>query len=99
MCNRGVPQRVDGLGKFFSISQPSHKTRGNSLDLCLPLPRGRNQFKIVPARGQFNILRQICNFIPPHEVFKITRETGAEDKSRTFSLWGHMVSLLYAQLT
>jgi len=54
---------------------------------------------IKPTRGQFNILRQICNFIPPHEVSKIARETGAEDKSRTFKPWSHVVSLLYAQLT
>jgi hypothetical protein len=58
-----------------------------------------NQLKIVPARGKFNILRQICNFIPPHEVSKIARETGVEDKSRGFSPWSHVVSLLYGQLT
>ena len=28
---------------------------------------------INPTRSQFNILRQICNFIPPHEVSKIAR--------------------------
>jgi len=58
-----------------------------------------NQLKIVPARGKFNILRQICNFIPTHEVSKIARETGVEDKSRGFSPWSHVVSLLYGQLT
>jgi hypothetical protein len=36
---------------------------------------------------------------PPHEVSKIARETGAEDKSRTFKPWSHGVSLVYAQLT
>ena len=54
---------------------------------------------INPTRSQFNILRQICNFIPPHEVSKIARTTGAEDKSRTFKPWSHVVSLVYAQLT
>ena len=54
---------------------------------------------INPTRSQFNILRQICNYIPAHEVSKIARETGAEDKSRTFKPWSHVVSLLYAQLT
>ena len=57
------------------------------------------QLKIVPARGKFNILRQICNFIPTREVSKIARETGVEDKSRGFSPWSHVVSLLYGQLT
>src|SRR6266498_4332009 len=53
---------------------------------------------INPTRSQFNILRQICNYIPAHEVSKIARETGAEEKSRTFKPWSHVVSLLYAQL-
>jgi hypothetical protein len=52
-----------------------------------------------PTRGRFNILRQICNLIPEHLVSKIARETGAEDKSRSFSPWSHAVSLLHAQLT
>jgi len=44
-------------------------------------------------------LRQVCNLIPEHEVSKIARETGVEDRSRTFSPWSHTVSLLDAQLT
>ncbi len=58
-----------------------------------------NQLKKVPARSGFNILRQICNLIPPHVVSRLARETGAEDKSRTFSPWSHTVSLCHAQLT
>jgi hypothetical protein len=54
---------------------------------------------IKPTRSQFTILRQICNHIPPHLVPKLARETGAEDKSRTFTPWSHAVSLLHAQLT
>ena len=54
---------------------------------------------MAPARSKFNILRQFCNFIPPHEVSKIAQRTGAEDKARGFSPWGHMVSLLYGQST
>ena len=52
-----------------------------------------------PTRSQCNILRQICNFIPPHEDGKIARETGVADKARTFNPWSHVVSLLYGQLT
>ncbi len=55
--------------------------------------------KIKPTRSRFNVLRQICNLIPEHEVSKIARVTGATDKSRTFSPWSHTVSLLDAQLT
>jgi hypothetical protein len=52
-----------------------------------------------PTASSFSILRQICNFIPPHLVPKLARETGVEKKARTFSPWSHVVSLLYAQLT
>ncbi|HTQ51079.1 MAG TPA: IS4 family transposase [Candidatus Acidoferrales bacterium] len=52
-----------------------------------------------PTRSRFNILRQICNLIPEHTVSKIARQTGVEDKSRGFSPWSHVVSLLNAQLS
>ena len=55
--------------------------------------------QIKPTRSKFNILRQICNLIPQHTVSKMARETGAEDKSRTFTPWSHVVSQSYAQLT
>ena len=54
---------------------------------------------IKPTRSRFNILRQICKYIPEHLVSKIARETGAVDQARTFSPWSHTVSLLTAQLT
>jgi hypothetical protein len=58
-----------------------------------------NQLKIAPARSQFTILRQICNYIPPFLVPQIARATGAESKSRSFTPWSHVVSLLYGQLS
>lgn len=58
-----------------------------------------NQLKRIPARSKLNLLRQVCNFIPQHLVSKIARDTGAQEKSRTFNPWSHVVSLLYAQLT
>lgn len=54
---------------------------------------------INPTRSKLNILRQICNHIPEHEVSKLARATGVEDQSRTFTPWSHVVSLLYGQLT
>jgi hypothetical protein len=54
---------------------------------------------IKPTRSRFNILRQICKFIPDHEVAKIARQTGVEDQSRSFSPWSHTVALCHAQLT
>jgi hypothetical protein len=55
--------------------------------------------RIKPTRHRFNVLRQICNLIPEHEVAKIARETGVTDQSRSFSPWSHAVSLLDAQLS
>ena len=52
-----------------------------------------------PTRSKFSIFRQVCNFIPEQMVSKTARTTGAEDKSRTFTPWSHVVSLAYAQLT
>ena len=52
-----------------------------------------------PSRGQFAVLRQICNRIPSYLVPKLARETGVDKKARTFSPWSHVLSLLYAQLT
>jgi len=52
-----------------------------------------------PTRSRFNILRQICNLIPEHLASKVARETGAQEKSRTFNPWSHVVSLLEAQLS
>jgi hypothetical protein len=46
----------------------------------------------------FSTLGQICKLIPVHLVAKLARETGVEDKARTFTPWSHVVTLLYAQL-
>jgi len=53
----------------------------------------------LPTVSKLNLLRQICNFIPEFFVPKLARETGVDKKSRTFTPWSHVVSLLYAQLT
>jgi DDE family transposase/uncharacterized protein DUF4372 len=65
------------------------------------LPQGRmNKNKNnQPSRSNFSVLRQLCNWIPNHLVPKLARETGVEEKSRTFKPWSHVVSLLFAQLT
>jgi hypothetical protein len=52
-----------------------------------------------PTASKFTLLRQICNFIPPHLVPQLARHTGVAEQARTFSPWSHVVSLLYAQLT
>lgn len=51
-----------------------------------------------PIRSTFSLLRQICNLIPTFLVPQLARETGVEEKSRTYTPWSHVVTLLYAQL-
>lgn len=53
----------------------------------------------LPTGSKFTVLRQLSNYIPPHLVPKLARETGVDEKARTFSPWSHVVSLSYAQLT
>lgn len=50
-----------------------------------------------PTKSKLSIFRQICNLIPTHLVSKLAQETNAEEKSRTFKPWSHVVSLLFAQ--
>ncbi len=52
-----------------------------------------------PTRHKFSVLRQVCNLIPPFVVPKLAREVGVAKQARTFSVWSHLVSMLYAQLT
>ena len=58
-----------------------------------------NKNKHKPTNSRLTILNQLCNLIPPHLVPKLARETGVEEKARTFSPWSHVVALIYAQLT
>jgi hypothetical protein len=53
----------------------------------------------TPTGAKLSVLRQLCNLIPNHLVPTLARETGVEQKTRTFSAWSHVVTLLFAQLT
>lgn len=55
--------------------------------------------KHQPARSKFTGLRQLCNLIPNHLVSKLARETGAQQKSRSFNPWSHVVAMLYAHFS
>jgi hypothetical protein len=52
-----------------------------------------------PTCSSFSLLHQLCNLIPAPLVSKLARDTGVIKRSRTFTPWSHVVSLLYAQLT
>ena len=53
----------------------------------------------TPTRSKFTVFRQLCNLIPQHLVSQLARGTGAQEKSRSFTPWSHVVSLLFAQFT
>jgi len=53
----------------------------------------------TPTRSKLSVFRQLCNLIPTHLVAQLARNTGAEEKSRSFTPWSHVVSLLFAQFT
>src|SRR5512139_3816293 len=52
-----------------------------------------------PTRSSFTLLRQLCNLIPTYLVPQLARDTGVEEKARTFSPWSHVVSLIFAQVS
>lgn len=55
--------------------------------------------KNLPAKSKLPVFTQLCKLIPPHLVSKLASKHGVDKKSRTFTPWSHVVSLLYAQLT
>ena len=52
-----------------------------------------------PARSNVVALRQILKLIPLGMIHKIARETGIEDKSRSFTAVSHLAAMLFAQLS
>jgi len=59
----------------------------------------QNTSQATPTRSKLSVFRQLCNLIPLHLVAQLARDTGVEQKSRTFKPWSHVVCLLYAQFT
>lgn len=59
----------------------------------------KKQTKPLQRCHTFQVLRQICNFIPPWLVSRVAKKAGADRRSRSFTPWSHVVTMLYAQLT
>lgn len=59
----------------------------------------KKQTKPLQRSHKFEVLRQICNLIPPFLVSKVAKQHGIDKKARRFTPWSHVVSMLYAQLT
>lgn len=55
--------------------------------------------KSQPSRKHVTVLRQLVELIPAYLVAKLARETGADERARTFSPWSHVVAMLYAQVS
>ncbi len=50
-------------------------------------------------RSKSIILQQIIHYIPGHLVDKLSKEYGISKKSRTFSPFSHLVTMIYSQLS
>jgi len=55
--------------------------------------------KTTPTRANVVVLKQILNLIPRGMINRHARETGVEDKARTFSVLSHLSAMLFAQLS
>jgi hypothetical protein len=55
--------------------------------------------KTTPARSNVVVLKQILNLIPRGLINRHARETGVEDKARTFTVLSHLSAMLFAQLS
>jgi len=55
--------------------------------------------KPKPTKHSSVVFAQLCKLIPVGMVGKLAKEHGVDKKSRSFSPWSHVVTLLYAQLT
>ena len=52
-----------------------------------------------PNRSKFTVMRQLVAMIPAGMVGKLAREHGVEKRTRSFSAWSHVVSLIFAQVS
>ena len=52
-----------------------------------------------PAGHRYTTLKQLCNLIPGHMVTNLAKKHGVVARSRTYTPWSHVVSLLYAHFT
>ena len=52
-----------------------------------------------PTRSKFTVMRQLVAMIPAGMVGKLARAHGVEKRTRSFSAWSHVVSLIFAQVS
>lgn len=54
---------------------------------------------VKPTRHKFTILKQVMDRISPCVVSKLASKRGVDKKSRTFSPWSHVLSMVFAHLS
>ncbi len=52
-----------------------------------------------PTKHKFTILKQVMDNIPSYIVSKLARRHGVDKRSRSYSPWSHVVSMVFAQLS
>jgi len=52
-----------------------------------------------PAQSQCTVLKQAMELIPRNSVPRLAREYGVDKRSRTFTPWSHVTSMVFAQLS
>lgn len=52
-----------------------------------------------PAKNKFTLLKQVIENIPAYAVAKLARKHGVDKRSRSFSPWSHVVSMVFAQIS
>jgi hypothetical protein len=52
-----------------------------------------------PAKHKFTLLKQVIDNIPNYSVSELARIHGVTKRSRSFSPWSHVVSMIFGQLT
>jgi len=70
------------------------EVRGSVAGFLPAQGRGEKQKTPQPSRRHTTVLRQLIELIPAHLVPKLARETGVDDRARTFSPWSHVVTML-----
>ncbi|MFH1762438.1 MAG: DUF4372 domain-containing protein, partial [bacterium] len=53
----------------------------------------------MPTKHKFTIFNQVMEQIPSYLVSRLSRIHGVDKKSRSFSPWSHVASMVYAQLS
>jgi len=51
-----------------------------------------------PTKSKLRVLEQLCKLIPVHLVPKLARETGVDKKSRSYTPWSHVVTMIFSQV-